>query len=96
MKNIYDNEDYTQLIGECNFYISDGTETLTADAFYNQKPCLFDLRHDDVESVIISHIAEYLGIGKILTNDVDIDSMETPLIKINDSVKFLHEHLDLK
>ena len=95
INNIYDELSYSDYLGKCKVYISDGSEILTSDAFYNQKPIIFNMRHDDVESIIVSHVSEYFGFGKLLSNNTNINDMNVSQIMINNSVKFLHEQLDL-
>lgn len=95
MKDIFDHKEYERLIGRCGNFITDGSAALTSDAFYNQKPCLFDLQHNNIESIIISHINELLGFGKILDNTVNLNELIYPDIMINDDVKFLHQQLEI-
>lgn len=93
LKNIYDENEYKKQIGRCKVFITDGSESITSDAFYNQKQILFDLQHDDIESIIVSFMSEYFGIGKVMLDTVDADKLATSQIIIDDKVKFLHEEL---
>jgi hypothetical protein len=77
-----------EFILDCNHSISDGTETLLADAFYNQKYCISRPKYDDIESIICSFANAYYNLGaNSFGESKHID------IKIDDDVKFLSEHL---
>lgn len=80
---------YQDMIGDCSTFISDGTATFLADAFYNQKYCISYPRYDDIESVICSYVNEFYGVGK--TGVIDDQQIS---INIDNDIKFLSEHLD--
>jgi hypothetical protein len=92
-KNIHNWKDYGDQLGKCKVFISDGGGTITSDAFYNQKKCLFDLRHDDVESIMVSLMNEHLGLGRVILETPNADNLEAAKIVLDDKVKFLSEEL---
>jgi hypothetical protein len=92
MKDIYNEKEYSNYVASCKYFISDGSEYLLSDAFYNQLYCLCFPRYNDIESIICSSVNEYLGLGE---NIRDVYNIKRSInIKINDDVKFLSGHLE--
>jgi hypothetical protein len=83
-KNLYKNS-----LDNCNMFITDGTATFLADAFYNQKYSYSISRYDDFETIVGSYTNQYYNIG---SNNLDYDPKKIN-IKIDKNVKFLSEHL---
>jgi len=96
IENIYNEKEYKKQIGRGKVFISDGSAALSSDAFYNQKTSLFDVQPFDMESIIVSHLDEYFGLGKIIPHDMNADNLAPAQIVINDKVKFLHEELEAR
>lgn len=93
MKNIYNDSDYIKDLGNCKVVLSEGHEVFAADTFYNQKFTMFNVVHDDLESVIMSKVNEHFGSGKIISDSLNVDKLVPAPIILNESVKFLHEQL---
>lgn len=82
-------DDYALPLDNCKIFITDGTATFLADAFYNQKYCFSITRYDDIEAVIGSFMNEYCKLGKM-----DLGNSSTVEVTIDDNVKFISEHLE--
>jgi hypothetical protein len=89
MENINNEKIYKGSIESCKTFVSDGTATFLADAFYNQKYCYSAPRYDDLESVACSRINEYYDLGSI---DLSCHPKQVK-ININKNVKFISEYL---
>jgi hypothetical protein len=84
---------YKSYLECCNYFISDGTSTFAADAFYNQKYNLIFPKYTDIESIITAFTNEYFGLGKIINDIYNIENRSIE-IKLNDNIKFISEHLE--
>ena len=93
--NILDEIKYGVALEKYKTIITDGMSSFVSDAFYNQKSILFDVDYKDIESVLISNINSYFGIGKIIHNLSETDSIFPEKIVINNDIKFLHEEIKL-
>jgi hypothetical protein len=89
VEDINSEDIYKNCLDNCKYFITDGTPTFLADAFYNCKYCFSVPRYDDIESIVSSYMNQYCKLG-------NMNSYGTPLpfkIKINDNIKFISEHL---
>lgn len=82
-------DNYKNSLENCKAFITDGTASFLADAFYNQKYCFSFPRYDDIETIIGSYMNVYCNIGKI-----DMGNSIPVKINIDEKVKFISECLD--
>jgi len=90
VKNLLEENQIKEYIENCKYFISDGTATFAADAFYNQKYNICNPRYDDIETVIVSMINKYCNFGCISNDYNQSNKIE---IQLNEKVKFISEHL---
>lgn len=91
VEDINNELEYKNSIDNCKFFISDGTASFLADAFYNQKYCFSIPRYNDIETIISSYMNEFYSIGKINYDDNLIKNVN---ITIDNNVKFISEYLE--
>jgi hypothetical protein len=91
-KSVMITNNYKQYINSCNVFLSDGTATFLADAFYNQKYCFSIPRYDDIETVVAAYLNEYCAAGKTVSDSFNIDPPNVK-IHIDDGVRFLSEYI---
>jgi hypothetical protein len=82
---------YSKYIESCKYFISDGTATFSADAFYNQKYNISIPRYDDIETIITAMVNQYYNLGCISNN---FDQSNKINIEINEQVKFISEYIE--
>jgi hypothetical protein len=89
-KDLSKEDQYKKYIENCKYFISDGTATFSADAFYNQKYNISNPRYDDIETIITSMVNKYCNFGCISNDYNQSGKIE---IKLNEKVKFMSEYL---
>ena len=90
IENLLEEDQIKEHIENCKYFISDGTATFAADAFYNQKYNIAYPRYDDIESVITSMVNKYCNFGCISNNFNQSNKIE---IELNEKIKFISEYL---
>ena len=91
LKDISNLVEYGCNLKNCDLALNQGFTDLLADAFYNNKFSGILPDFSQAECVINALYAEYLGLGKVIYQDEDIEALE---IKSSDNkLEFLHEKL---
>jgi uncharacterized protein (TIGR00661 family) len=96
IKNIMNEEEYFCNIKNSSLFLCQGQMSFLSDAFYNGKYALIYPDYSDAEALLNSHISQYLGAGKIITLEEDLDTYHNiSIIPIYDSsIKFLHQKIE--
>lgn len=85
-------KEYGQKLAGCDACLNDGSPLLLADSFYNQKFSNIIPRYGDIDSVMYSSLSSQCGTGRIINNSILNENKS--IIKLNNNVMFLHEHLE--
>lgn len=89
LKNFSDLEEYSCNLGSCDYYVSDGTASFSADAFYNQRKSIVIQNYSSLES-LFNYMIHHQVYRYLVEDDVILPS----IITVDNEVKFLHERIE--
>jgi hypothetical protein len=90
LKDLNDESEYYCNLANSNMFINNGESNYMADAFYNAKPIVIYPNYSNIDCMANYYILDFLGF--LSKNPKDIKEIKNA--RYNNSVKFLHEHVD--